>query len=189
MLNSVSSIVDAKTGVSNFSKVQAMAFTLPSLAVSLLIAPVSLVPSIFAKYYGVSLVSLGIVLLLLRIFDSITDALIGHFSDRYRSRYGTYRPFVIGGGLLVLPCAYFLMYPLSGEVTVFNFFCWSTAFYLAFTLFHIPLYSWAGELTLVPQERTFIFTLLAFSSKAASLLFFFVPFYLSLNLGKLLWMY
>jgi GPH family glycoside/pentoside/hexuronide:cation symporter len=155
---------------------QVLAFCSPSLALALLVFPVTLLPSIFAKYYGVSLVGLGVTLFALRAFDSITDVLIGHFSDRYRQRNGTRKPFVLAGGLLVLPCAYFLVNPPGGEVTVLSFTLWSAAFYLCYTLFNIPKFAWAGELTTVPQERTFIFSALAFVAKCSGLLIYTIPF-------------
>lgn len=155
---------------------KAFAFASPSLALALLMAPIGLLPSIFAKYYGVSLVALGGILLFIRAFDSITDVLIGHFSDRYRLRHGTRKPFVIMGGLLSLPCAYFLVSPPSGEVTVVTFAFWSVLYYLCFTLFNIPKFAWAGELTTVPEDRTFIFSVLAFVSRIAALLFYMIPF-------------
>ena len=158
------------------SHFQTIAFASPALALFLLFTPMGLLPSIFAKYYGISLVGLGTVLLLTRFFDVITDVLIGHFSDRYRLKHGTRKPFVVIGGLLIIPCAFFLVYPPGGEVTVFSFACWSLAFYLAFTLFAIPFYAWAGELTTAPRERTFLFSLLAFVGKIAALLFFVLPF-------------
>jgi GPH family glycoside/pentoside/hexuronide:cation symporter len=158
------------------SRYQALAFSSPSLALALLLSPITLLPSIFAKYYGLSLVSLGGVLLIIRVFDSVTDVLIGHFSDRYRLRYGTRKPFVLAGGLLVLPCAYFLVNPPGGEVTVLSYVLWSMAFYFCYTLFGIPKFAWAGELTSVPEERIFLFSALAFVAKCAGLLFFIIPF-------------
>ena len=170
MIKSNPSAVDKK-----LSHFQTIAFASPTLALFLLVAPMGLLPSIFAKYYGISLVGLGTVLLLTRFFDVITDVLIGHLSDRYRLKHGTRKPFVVIGGLLTIPCAYFLVYPLGGEVTVFSFACWSLAFYLAFTLFSIPFYAWAGEITAVPKERTYLFSLLAFVGQIATLLFFVLP--------------
>lgn len=161
---------------SKISYFQAFALTSPALALTILVAPIGLLPSIFAKYYGVSLVGMGAVLLFIHAFDTITDVLIGHFSDRFRLRHGTRKPFVIVGGLLSLPSAYFLVTPPGGEVTVFSFAIWSTAFYLCFTLINIPQLSWAGELTNVPEERTFIFSMLAFVKKIAELFFYITPF-------------
>jgi GPH family glycoside/pentoside/hexuronide:cation symporter len=155
---------------------QVFAFASPSLALMLLISPIGLLPSIFAKYYGLSLVGLGAVLLFIRVFDSITDVLVGYFSDRYRLRHGTRKPFVVAGGLLALPCAYFLVNPPGGEVTELSYALGSMSFYLCYTLFNIPKFTWAGELTMDPRERTLIFSVLAFVARFSGLLFFVIPF-------------
>ena len=62
------------------------------LQYGLLAAPVAfagfplyvLAPDFYATKYGISLVSLGLILLLLRLFDAIQDPLIGLISDRFR---------------------------------------------------------------------------------------------------------
>ena len=49
----------------------------------------NIVQSLYAKYFGLSLAAIASILLLSRIFDAITDPLIGYWSDRYQRRRGT----------------------------------------------------------------------------------------------------
>lgn len=62
-----------------------------------------LAPDFYATQYGLSLSSLGIALLLLRLFDAFQDPLIGLFSDRYRSKT---KPILITSALLLVLSIY-----------------------------------------------------------------------------------
>ena len=69
---------------------KALAYVAPQLGFSLLFAPViTVLGGIYGKYYGVSLTTIATVMLVARIFDAVTDPLIGYYSDRLRARTGT----------------------------------------------------------------------------------------------------
>ena len=117
---------------------KALAYVAPQLGLSLLFAPViTVLGGIYGKYYGVSLTTIATVMLVARIFDAVTDPLIGYYSDRLRARTGTRKPLILLGGLLVIPCSYFLFVPPEG-VGASYFTFWYMAFYLAMTIFIIP---------------------------------------------------
>ena len=62
-----------------------MLFGLPEYAVYLASIPVVLyLPFVYSKDYGLSLTDVGLILMVGRISDVITDPLIGYFSDRTR---------------------------------------------------------------------------------------------------------
>jgi len=115
-------------------------------------------------------------LLVGRIFDAVTDPLIGHFSDRYRVLRGTRKPFILVGGLLLIPCSYFLFTP-PADVSVTYFATWTLLFYLSSTLLMIPMNAWASEMSSNSVERTTLFSIMIFITRVGGLLFFFVPFF------------
>ena len=160
---------------SGSSKWQALVFSAPSIGLAFFMGPIGVIQGIYAKYYGVALTTLAIVLLIGRIFDAVTDPLIGHYSDRYRARTGTRKPFMLVGGLCLIPCSYFLFVP-PVEVTVVYFTLWSLLFYLTLTSIMIPMYAWASELCSDSVERTTLFTVLNFVGQVGGLLFFLIPF-------------
>ena len=160
---------------SGFSKWQAWAFSAPTVGIMFLTGPMGVIQGIYAKYYGVALTTLAAVLLIGRIFDAVTDPLIGHYSDRYRSNAGTRKPFMKVGGLCLIPCSYFLFVP-PAEVNVVYFTIFSLLFYLALTIINIPMYAWASELHSDSSKRTGLFTVFSFVGQTGSLLFFLVPF-------------
>jgi glycoside/pentoside/hexuronide:cation symporter, GPH family len=55
-------------------------------------------PDFYSHHLGLSLGSIGLVLLLVRLFDAVQDPLIGYFSDRYPAQ----RYAILAGGIVVL---------------------------------------------------------------------------------------
>ena len=160
---------------SGFSKWQALAFSGPSIGLAFFMGPMGVIQGIYAKYYGVALTTLAAVLLIGRIFDALTDPLIGHYSDRFRTQTGTRKPFMLVGGLCLIPCSYFLFVP-PAEVSIIYFTLWSLLFYLALTTLMIPMYAWASELYSDSVERTSLFTAVSFAGLVGGLLFYLIPF-------------
>lgn len=109
-----------------------------------------LAPDFYATKYGVSLGLLGLLLLLLRVFDAVQDPLIGAFSDRYRKYTGR----VMGVSALVLPVA---IYGLFNEMlispAVWFAFCIALAV-TAYSVLSINLNTLGGLWTKDEQAKT-----------------------------------
>lgn len=56
-------------------------------------------PLFFTHVFGLSFADAGMLMLLARLFDVVTDPLMGSIADRTRSRWGTYRPWLIFGAI------------------------------------------------------------------------------------------
>ena len=56
----------------------------------------------YTDVFGISAAAAGTLLLVVRIFDGITDPVVGGIADRTRSRWGRYRPFLL---VMALPYA------------------------------------------------------------------------------------
>ncbi|MDE6452866.1 MAG: glycoside-pentoside-hexuronide (GPH):cation symporter [Muribaculaceae bacterium] len=52
-------------------------------------------PFFYANVFGISLVDTGILLLVTRIWDAISDPMMGAVADRTRTRWGKYRPYLL----------------------------------------------------------------------------------------------
>ena len=145
-------------------------------------APIHILQGIYAKYYGFSLTTLASIILLARLFDAITDPLIGYYSDRYARRKGTRKPFILAGGLLLILSAYFLICTYwrnvvgeSRNVSVAYFTFWFMALYLAMTLFEIPHSAWASELALTSADKAKIFSFRSVAGSLGMVCFYLVP--------------
>lgn len=92
-----------------------------------------------------------------RIFDAITDPLMGFISDNTRSKWGRRRQYVFIGGVL-MGVAYIFMWQLFRENTLeynfWYFFLWSIVFYLGLTIFSVPYVAMGYEMSDDFHERT-----------------------------------
>lgn len=101
----------------------------------------------------------GVIAFAPRIFDSITDPIMGFISDNTRSRWGRRRQYVLIGGL-IMGVAFAFMWQMFAENSVtFNFwyfFLWSIVFYLGLTIFSVPYVAMGYEMSDDFHERTSI---------------------------------
>ena len=92
-----------------------------------------------------------------RIFDSITDPIMGFISDNTKSKWGRRRQYVLIGGLL-MGVAYIFMWQLYKDDTLqynfWYFFIWSIVFYLGLTFFSVPYVAMGYEMSDDFHERT-----------------------------------
>lgn len=62
---------------------------------------------VFTNVFGLTFADAAVLMLVARMFDVVTDPLMGSLADRTQSRWGTYRPWLIFGAIpfgLILPC-------------------------------------------------------------------------------------
>lgn len=160
---------------SNKTVFQLIAFAAPSCATFFLVNPMwTLLPGIYAKYFGLDLVALASVILYTRLFDAITDPIIGFLSDWHRSRGGSRRVWVTGGGLCAIVAAYFLYVPPE-NVSLLYYLVWSLLFYLSFTILDMPHLAWAGELIPDYQGRVRSYSYRVVFMYLGQILFFSMP--------------
>ena len=92
-----------------------------------------------------------------RIFDAITDPIMGYISDNTKSKWGRRRQYVLIGGLL-MGVAYIFMWQLFKENSLqynfWYFFLWSLVFYLGLTIFSVPYVAMGYEMSDDFHERT-----------------------------------
>ena len=153
---------------------QSLAYAMPVITTICLVAPIGIVQGIYAKYFGLSLASIALVLLFARLFDAVSDPVVGYFSDRYYRRTGTYKPFILFGGLLFTASSYFLYSPPS-EVGITYFALWFLAFYASWTLFEIPHMAWASRLATTSDAKAKIYSFRTSALYMGQILFFSIP--------------
>ena len=56
-------------------------------------------PLFFTNVFGLSLADAAVLMLIARLFDVVTDPLMGSLADRTQSKWGTYRPWLIIGAI------------------------------------------------------------------------------------------
>lgn len=131
-----------------------MLFGLPEFAVYLAVIPMALyLPFFYSRDLGLDIADIGLLLMVARISDVITDPLIGWLSDRTKTRWGRRKPRMVGGAPIMMIAAYQLFAP---SVTVTNTYLlvWSVVLWFGWTLINIPYFAWGAELSDDYHERT-----------------------------------
>jgi len=99
----------------------------------------------------------GMIYLFPRLFDAITDPLMGFISDNTKSKWGRRRQYILIGGI-IMGVSYVFMWQLFKENTVqynfWYFFFWSVIFYLGLTFFSVPYVAMGYEMSDDFHERT-----------------------------------
>jgi len=130
----------------------------------------SILPTIYAKYYGLDLAFIGMVLLVSRVFDAVTDPVIGYLSDKTTSPIGQRKPWMIVGFTLVLFAIYRLYVP-PVDVQPMHFMVWFILLYLFLTIAEIPYAAWQAEITRDYRVRSKVVAYRAVFAGAGGLLF------------------
>lgn len=117
--------------------------------------------------FGLSLALVGLIITLSRFTDVITDPLIGFISDRFKTRWGRRKPFVLLGTPIYITGIWLLFVP-PVEFTDVSLFGWSFNYgypwlfmavaltYLGSTIKDLPYSAWGAELSSNYNERTLI---------------------------------
>ncbi len=115
-----------------------------------------LYPSFLAITVGISPYWIGVVVLVARLWDAITDPLMGHISDRTQSKWGKRRIYLIFASPFVLISMFLLFFPYSFSSTTLRVIAVLVS-YLIFTTVQtsvmIPYYSLSSEISSDYQKR------------------------------------
>ena len=130
----------------------AIGLPMAAMAVPLLIY----LPPYFSDELGLGLTVVGTVLLVARLFDVVTDPVVGLLSDRIRTRWGRRRPWVLAGVPLILMGTGFLFLAPVGVGWAYLLF-WSVVTALGWTVLSLPHNAWAAELSPDYHERARIY--------------------------------
>ncbi len=137
-------------------------YGLPAFALAVVGIPVYVyLPKFYTDVVGIDIIGLGIILLSVRIFDALTDPVIGYMSDRTHTRHGRRRPYIAVGAVCVAVTMIFLFNPPEAspvfETAWFAVFIY--ALFLFWTVVTVPYESLGPEITFDYNERTSLFAI------------------------------
>ncbi len=134
-----------------------MAFGLGMLANQMFPAALGIFMVVLVQDLGFPGWMWGILFFLPRVFDSITDPIMGFISDNTRSVWGRRRQYVFTGAI-ILGIAFVAMWQLHREngleYNFYYFLLWSFVFYLGLTIFSVPYVAMGYEMSDDFHERT-----------------------------------
>lgn len=111
------------------------------------------IPAHYSGGLGISLAAVGTILMLARLTDVITDPIVGELSDRFRTRIGRRRPWLLIGVPVMMLGVYKLFMPDPG-VGLFYFLIWLTVFFVGSTAIALPHRAWGAELSPDYHQRS-----------------------------------
>lgn len=107
----------------------------------------------YAGAMNVSLAAVSTMLMLARITDVVTDPLIGETSDRYHTRFGRRKPWLLLGTPIMMIGIWMLFVPAQG-VGMTYLLVWLTIMMLGSTMISLPYGAWGAELSPDYHQRT-----------------------------------
>ncbi len=165
------STTEARPGLRQFA-----VFALPALPLAVVVFPShAILPGFYAKHTQISLATIGIILIIARVFDAVVDPVIGFASDAVIGRWRSRKPWLLIGAL-VLAVSVVPLYMPAPEVGPAYFLGWFLAFYLGYSLVEIPFKAWGTELARNYVDRSRIAACLAVAFGLGNLAFAVAPF-------------
>jgi len=114
----------------------------------------------YTDVFKISPLAVGSVFLIVRVIDAILDPFIGMLADRTRSRWGTYRPWLMFGSPLL--AAMTLLLFSAPDLSSSNKIIYAIAVYVGYSLVssivNIPYHALTPILSQDPSQRTVIVT-------------------------------
>jgi len=112
-------------------------------------------PLFFTNVFGLSFADAAALMLIARMFDVVTDPIMGSLADRTQSRWGTYRPWLIFGAIPFGVIFAFLLYtpdfgPVGKRIWAYTFYLLMMAIY---TAVNVPYGSLLGVMTDNDDEK------------------------------------
>jgi GPH family glycoside/pentoside/hexuronide:cation symporter len=114
-------------------------------------------PPLYSGSLGLSLATVGLIFTLARVWDLVTDPIMGIVIDRYGSRWGQYKHWIALAIPMVMLAVYKVFIPNPGDVTAFYLGVWMLVLYLGFTMLNIAHNSWGTFLANDYDERSKLF--------------------------------
>ncbi len=141
------------------TKKEKIAYGLGDTASNIIFQTVMLFLTFFyTDIFGISPAVVGTLFLVVRIVDAVTDPLMGSLTDSTRTRYGSYRPYLLWLAVPfgVISIITFTTPELSPTGKVIYAFITYTLLMLVYTAINIPYSALGGVLSKDPNERVSI---------------------------------
>jgi GPH family glycoside/pentoside/hexuronide:cation symporter len=137
-----------------------IAYALPAFALAVVGIPIYVyIPKFYTDVVGVQMSILGGLILGVRVFDAVSDPVIGFWSDQTRTRFGRRRPYMALGSIALAVSIYLLFNPPDRSPTfeMWWFGILLFSIFLFWTLVEVPYESLGPEITFDYHERTTLF--------------------------------
>jgi GPH family glycoside/pentoside/hexuronide:cation symporter len=140
----------------NLTKLEKFGFGLGDTASNIVYqAVINVLLYFYTDVYGITAAAAGTLMLVVRIFDAITDPMMGAIADRTRSKHGRYRPWMLWVGVpygLLAVTAFFTPNADMGHKLVYAYISYALLM-TAYTAVNVPYSALGGVMTGDSEER------------------------------------
>ncbi|MBT3462282.1 MAG: MFS transporter [Gammaproteobacteria bacterium] len=127
-----------------------------SLPLAIISYPLAVwIPRLYSTEIGIDLGLIGLVIFFAAIFDAISDPAMGFMSDRFQTRWGRRKPWIVIGVPIYAVAVWMLLNPDQGS-TVLYLALFFILLRLATTILGLPYAAWGMELSAEYHTRTMI---------------------------------
>ena len=133
-------------------------YSMVALPIGAMAMPIAIyLPPFYSSNLGLSLATVGLIFTLARVWDLVTDPIMGVVIDRYGSRWGQYKHWVALAIPLLMLAVYKLFLPNPSDVSALYLGGWLLVLYVGYTMLSISHNSWGSVLAGDYDERSKIF--------------------------------
>lgn len=149
-------MADAATRPSDtLSRSTIFAFSLPAVPIAAMGLPLAVhIPPFYAKTLGLELTLIGTLFMLVRFWDVFTDPVLGVLSDRFETKWGRRRHWIVASVPIMMISVFMIFMPPFATVGPAYLLGWMILLYIGWTLLTISHMSWGAELTPSYNERS-----------------------------------
>ncbi|QMW24216.1 MFS transporter [Sandaracinobacteroides saxicola] len=131
-------------------------FASPQLALATLGLPIVIyLPAYYAGPLGLGLTATGLIFMITRFWDVLTDGVFGWATDRFPTRWGRRKVWMVVSAPLMALSAVAICFPPQGAGAGYLLF-WLFFIYVWWTLIHLCHIAWAAELSDDYDQRSAI---------------------------------
>ena len=117
-------------------------YSLSDLPVMMSIFPALVfIPKFYTSEMGVPLVLVANIILAARVFDLLSDPLMGYISDRTQTRWGRRRPWLVAATPVMMLGIYMLFMPPENAGAL-HMITWMLVLSVGTTMILVPYYAW-----------------------------------------------
>ncbi|HVF93677.1 MAG TPA: MFS transporter [Sphingomonas sp.] len=139
------------------ARARLLTFTSPAIPLAAIGLPfVVHLPPYYVGELGLGLGTVGLIFFLVRAIDLPLDPLLGHLIDRTRTRFGRFRPWFVGGALMMMVASY-LVFMAKPGISAAATFAALMLLYAGMSSFMLSHLSWATTLSEDYDQRSRVF--------------------------------
>lgn len=125
---------------------QLILFASPAVPMAAMGLPITVyLPQFYAEQMGLGLATVGTVFMIARLWDVITDPMMGIISDKFPSRWGKRRHWIALSLPIILFSAVMIFMP-TAPVSGLYLFGWMFILYIGYTMLQLNHLAWGAEL-------------------------------------------